>query len=313
LKEAHAVAKPIFISYRRSDSQHAAFAIADRLGWAFGHEHVFFDRSSIEGGDTWPDAIREAVSRATVVLVIIGKGWLRVADDWGRRRLDNPNDWVHQELRAAFARLASGGVGPTVIPVCLDGASAPPPEALDAPLQSLTTYQVVDLPSGNWEQALEGLIEKVRAATGLPRIQRNAGRNPNGSPERPSRVMATQKRLDDAEIRSQLERRLPRWELVWSPHIWGVDGYAQEVSALYAFDAFREAVTFMTYVSPAIDAWKPPHHPRWENQWKVVSVFFTTWDIGCRVTQLDLDAAVKLDELYRAFKALPNEQRTGAS
>jgi hypothetical protein len=37
--------------------------------------------------------------------------------------------------------------------------------------------------------------------------------------------------------------------------------------------------------------WDPPHHPRWENQWKVVNVFFSTWNVDCRVTKLDIDAA----------------------
>jgi hypothetical protein len=36
------MANSIFVSYRRFDSQHATFAIADRLRWAFGADEVFF-------------------------------------------------------------------------------------------------------------------------------------------------------------------------------------------------------------------------------------------------------------------------------
>lgn len=45
------------------------------------------------------------------------------------------------------------------------------------------------------------------------------------------------------------------------------------------------------------DAWTPPHHPRWENQWKVLNVFFTTWDVDCHVTKLDIAAAKKIDAI----------------
>ncbi len=113
--------KSLLICYRRLDSQHAAFAIADRLGWAFGHEHVFFDRSGIDGGVGWPDALRNALSTARVMLALIGKNWLRAADEWGRRSLDDPKDWGRLELCEALSRGIGGARQVTVIPVWLDG------------------------------------------------------------------------------------------------------------------------------------------------------------------------------------------------
>lgn len=107
--------------------------------------------------------------------------------------------------------------------------------------------------------------------------------------------------LSDDEARRKLET-LPRWELVWSPHVWGIDGYAQEITQRYDFNSFEEAIRFMSYVAPAIEKWEPPHHPRWENIWKVVNVYFTTWDIGCRLTNLDFDASRKLDDLSWEFR-----------
>ena len=55
----------IFISYRRLDSQHATFAIADRLSWAFGADEVFFDRGSIRAGHQWPDALERGLNART--------------------------------------------------------------------------------------------------------------------------------------------------------------------------------------------------------------------------------------------------------
>jgi pterin-4a-carbinolamine dehydratase len=75
----------------------------------------------------------------------------------------------------------------------------------------------------------------------------------------------------------------------------------------YDFASFADVIAFMSDASKAIDAWAPPHHPRWENQWKVLGVFFTTWDVDCRVTRLDIDAARKFDELFRKWQPHSSE------
>ncbi len=41
------------------------------------------------------------------------------------------------------------------------------------------------------------------------------------------------------------------------------------------------------------------HHPRWENQWRTVTVYLSTWDIGFRISQLDIDLAGILDRIYK--------------
>jgi len=99
-----AMPQSIFISYRRSDAQHAAFAIADRLRWAFGPEEIFMDRSSIESGDDWPDSLRRGVEAAKVMVIVIGPTWLTAQGNWGRRRIDDPQDWVRKEVCAGLQR-----------------------------------------------------------------------------------------------------------------------------------------------------------------------------------------------------------------
>ena len=47
-------AAPIFISYRRSDAAGHARALYEYLSGRFGDERIFFDRSTIEGGDVFP-------------------------------------------------------------------------------------------------------------------------------------------------------------------------------------------------------------------------------------------------------------------
>lgn len=85
------MSKTIFINYRRDDSSPVARGLRDNLIEAFG-DAVFMDVDEIRVGDTWPQTLDNALDSATVLLVVIGPTWLRVADVYGRRRLDQPDD-----------------------------------------------------------------------------------------------------------------------------------------------------------------------------------------------------------------------------
>jgi pterin-4a-carbinolamine dehydratase len=289
----------IFISYRRLDSQHATFAIADRLRWAFGGDEVFFDRGSIRAGHEWPDSLRRALETAKVFVIVIGESWLTTADRWGRRRIDDPEDWVRREIATALAGAETGRIA--ILPVLLGAAERLRAEALDASLQRLAEFEPKTLDDDHWEEALEALILRVGQVTGLQRITPVGDRNANGSPARPPRIQITQRVLSDAEVREALEP-LGGWQLQRGPHPWGVGGQAQEITKSFAFVSFQDAIAFMAHAAQQIEAWKPSHHPRWENQWKVLNVFFTTWDVDCRVTKLDISAARKFDDLFRQWK-----------
>lgn len=286
--------KSIFISYRRLDSQHATFAIADRLRWAFGADEVFFDRGSIRSGNEWPESLRQGLEAAKVLIVVMGRSWLTTADEWGRRRIDDENDWVRREIRTGLMGHAVGGKA--IIPVLLSGASRLRAEALDTSLKKLAEFEAALLNDDNWENGLDALITSVSQSIGISRIALG-DRNPNGSPARPLKTQANQSPLTDAEVRTGLEP-LARWQLQRGPHPWGIGGQAQEITKGYDFSSFSDAVAFMAEAAVKIEQWNPPHHPRWENQWKVVNVWFSTWDVDCRVTKLDIDAAKTLDAIY---------------
>jgi hypothetical protein len=49
-----------------------------------------------------------------VLLVVIGPSWLTFTDGAGRRRIDDPTDWIRQEIIQAFSH------GLRVIPVTCD-------------------------------------------------------------------------------------------------------------------------------------------------------------------------------------------------
>lgn len=272
----------IFISYRRSDSQYAAIALADALSWAFAEGEVFFDRGSIHGADEWPNSIKNAAAEAKLMAVIIGDGWLRASDQFGRRRLDDPKDWVRRELKTAIERNIE------ILPLTLDDASVPRQEAFDEEIAPISSKQWLPVRVSSWENDLHAVIKRIRELTGIaPRSDMNGDTlNPNGTPiPRPDRRRSNEVILPMNTLRGELEN-ISSWRLETNYHPWAIGGKAEEIGRIYEFRSFRNATQFMADSAKAINRWQPPHHPRWENQWCVVKVWFSTWDVGCRVTQL---------------------------
>ena len=75
------------------------------------------DIDTMEPGVDFVEYIKTAVGSCRVLIVVIGPDWVATADDSGRRRLDDPDDFVRVEVTAAFER---GDV--RVIPVLVGGA-----------------------------------------------------------------------------------------------------------------------------------------------------------------------------------------------
>ena len=66
----------VFVSYRRQESSHFAGRLHDRLADRFGEDRVFIDVDAIEPGMDWAEAIDRAVAECSVLLAVIGPGWL---------------------------------------------------------------------------------------------------------------------------------------------------------------------------------------------------------------------------------------------
>lgn len=68
----------------------------------------------------------------------------------------------------------------------------------------------------------------------------------------------------------------------------------------FKFKSFISAVEFMNKVGPGFDILN--HHPRWENVWKTLTVYTTTWDIGYKISDRDLQLAKYLDREFLKFE-----------
>src|SRR5579863_5421259 len=86
--------RAIFISYRRTDASGEAGRLSDDLTARFSEQCVFMDVSAIEPGRDFRKTIDESVSGCSVLLAVIGPGWLDAKDNSGNRRLDDESDFV---------------------------------------------------------------------------------------------------------------------------------------------------------------------------------------------------------------------------
>ncbi len=132
----------IFISYRRSDSSDATGRLCDRLRQRFGPDALFMDVDSILPGIDFQQRIRAAIFESHVLLVIIGNDWIEARFDDGRRRLDEPNDYVRIEIETAFE------AGLVVVPVLVRDAVMPHAEQLPESLRRLAKHNAAEVRSG---------------------------------------------------------------------------------------------------------------------------------------------------------------------
>lgn len=145
----------IFISYRRDDAAGYAGRLYDRLAAHFGPQRVFMDVEGIEPGTDFIDAIEAAVGSCRVLIVMIGDHWIDAADGSGKRRLEDPFDFVRIETAMALKRNVR------VVPVLLDGAPMPRVDQLPEDLVPLIRRQAIDISHKQWEASTGELIRTL--------------------------------------------------------------------------------------------------------------------------------------------------------
>src|SRR6516164_381964 len=152
------MAGKIFINYRRDDSIGTAGRLNDRLAQSFGRKNLFMDVDNIPAGVDFAEYLQSQVSACDVFLAIIGPNWLDAKDDDGRRRFDNPDDYVAIEIAAALARKIR------VIPVLVDGARTPKADKLPDSVKPLVRRNAVEIRNTQFGRDAEALVSKVREA-----------------------------------------------------------------------------------------------------------------------------------------------------
>lgn len=184
----------IFISYRREETSGHAGRLYDSLADQFGADQVFMDVDAMAPGVDFVLTLTNALESVEVLLAVIGPQWAERDAD-GRRRLDDPEDFVRFEVRSALERQIR------VIPVLVRGASMPTSFDLPEDLRALAHRQAFELSDHRWRDdvaALRSALETMEKGERRPEP-------PAGLPPVSLGLVGRDREL--GELRSLLERR----------------------------------------------------------------------------------------------------------
>jgi pterin-4a-carbinolamine dehydratase len=273
----------IFISYRRSDTKTKVESLARDLTLKFGPDAVFLDTDNIRAGHEWRSEIEAALAAADVLIVAIGEKWLSTTDVHHRRRIDDPDDWVHREIHSALTS------GKRIIPIRFDGQHALVREALPEDLKRLADIQSVELRESDWRADFDKLLRRLADfgfTSTTPVI-------PYPNPVIKAAVAS------EVEIKEFL-RRYPGWQVQYRPDPADPGKRRRGIGATLTFRNFRDAIHFMSTAAWGID--ERNHHPEWENIWKSVVVWITQFDIGGDITARNIELAEYLMSVYQPYR-----------
>lgn len=179
------VSANIFMNYRREDSAGHAGRLFDALSDHFAGQ-LFMDVDTLEPGTDFIDAIEQAVGSCDALIVVIGRQWLTIADKSGRRRLEDPADFVRVEIESALARKIR------VIPVLVQDAPMPRADELPPSLARLARRHGIELSDDRWKYDVDRLAQTIRdlLADLTPGPSKGRSSAPGSSPASVARPVA---------------------------------------------------------------------------------------------------------------------------
>jgi len=270
----------IFISYRRLDSAIFSQWLAASLRSAYGQQSVFIDTENLRGAEAWAQEVENSLRVAELVIVVIGTNWLSIQDQWKRRRIDLPDDWVRREVEVSLQEKKK------ILPLLIEGAELPARDGLPESIAPLLDIQARKMNSATVSSELPQLIKYVGETIGKTPIAVDVIH-----PAPMLRINA----LSDDNLR-RLPKAMPNWQIISRVS----DGVEKiELMRKFEFESFDDAIHFMGTASRFID--RTDHHPEWVNIWRTVVVYLTTWDIGFKPSMLDVDLATYLEDLYKSY------------
>jgi hypothetical protein len=120
-------------------------------------------QGGITRGQEFPRAIESALNACNVALVVIGSTWATCTGKDGRRRLDDPEDWVRLEVAAALRRNV------LVVPVLVEGARIPDPASLPEELRLLCQRHACELSDLRWSFDVGELVRDLEKVVRSPK------------------------------------------------------------------------------------------------------------------------------------------------
>jgi hypothetical protein len=138
----------IFVSYRRGDAASASGRLFDGLEQRYGADAVFLDVEGILPSDDFVQAIRAALARTAILVVVIGPDWLRQPDP-------ERTDYVVEEVKTAL----EGDI--PIVPVLVEGGSMPDAADLPEEVRALATRDALTIHHDSWDDGFRELTETI--------------------------------------------------------------------------------------------------------------------------------------------------------
>jgi len=149
------MSKKVFISYRREDTADAAGRVYDRLWRVLSKPNVFYDVSTIHGGQDFIEKILSAIGRSDAALIFIGPNWLAPVQQTSKPRIWEENDYVRAEVRAVLARRI------LTLPVLVAGARMPKSEELPEDINAIATINALPLRRESFDDDAENIVATI--------------------------------------------------------------------------------------------------------------------------------------------------------
>ena len=187
----------VFISYRRDDTLPYAGRLCDALMAEFGDDNVFMDIADISPGRDFAAVLEEAIAACDVMLVLMGRQWLSITGPTEKRRLDDPDDFVRQEVSTALKRKIM------VVPVLVQNIPVPRVGELPDDMANLVRHQACELSDTRWRHDVDRLISAISTSSASAKIifkQSDPERRKRDSHIKEVRLLQESDNLLDLEI-----------------------------------------------------------------------------------------------------------------
>lgn len=144
----------IFMAYRQADDPGSVGRLFERLSADFGRWQLFLDIYSLRPGEDYTKQLDVALSRAELLIVVVGNNWLVPGRD-GKPRIGALDDTHRHELATAIQR------GIPILPITIEGARMPASEDLPEDIAAFSKQQALAISHRHWHEDAQRLFETV--------------------------------------------------------------------------------------------------------------------------------------------------------
>lgn len=157
----------VFFNYRRSDSQQQTKRLVESLRPRLPGTALFMD-DKLGGGTDFIKELEGKAAGSDLFVCMIGPGWLAARNTAGERRLDEPQDFVRNEIFWALQR------GLPIIPVLIDDTAMPQASKLPAEIKLIAFKHALRLRESHYKADARLIAREIR--TTIRRRRTSVGR-----------------------------------------------------------------------------------------------------------------------------------------